>query len=199
MQAPALTSLSLLRGLKHCPSNESAWDTFVERYGSQILAWCRFWGLQEADAEDVAQETLHRIAKGIQRFDRQDNGSFRAWLKTVTRHACYDLARSLKHESTESASVVIRHIDNRDATDDLAKRLEEAWEQELLQTAYQRVRQRVQSTTWMAFELTAIEGQQATDAANRLGIALASVYKAKSNVTKLLQEEVENLEASEWT
>ena len=42
--------------------------------------------------------------------------------------------------------------------------------------------------------LTALDGLSAADVAARLGMALTSVYKAKSNVQKLLESEVRYLE-----
>jgi RNA polymerase sigma-70 factor (ECF subfamily) len=57
-----------------------------------------------------------------------------------------------------------------------------------------RVRQRVQSQTWEAFRLTAIEGQSGATVASQLGIPVTSVYKAKSNIQKQLEAEVHLLE-----
>src|SRR5947209_2478785 len=49
------TRASLLSRLRKDPGDSSAWDEFVDRYGPRIRSWCRRWGLQEADAEDVTQ------------------------------------------------------------------------------------------------------------------------------------------------
>ena len=46
------------------------------------------------------------------------------------------------------------------------------------------------SMTWEAFRLTALEGLPATDVAKRLGKQVATIYVARSNVQKLLQQEV---------
>jgi RNA polymerase sigma-70 factor (ECF subfamily) len=50
------TSPTLLERVRSAPADQQAWDEFVERYGRKIYAWCRQWGLQETDAEDVTQE-----------------------------------------------------------------------------------------------------------------------------------------------
>jgi RNA polymerase sigma-70 factor (ECF subfamily) len=82
------------------------------------------------------------------------------------------------------------------ARDDLAAWVQGAYEQELLDEALVRVRPRVQPQTWQAFCLTTYEGLTGAEAAARLGIAITSVYKAKSNIQKLLEEEVRYLEGA---
>jgi RNA polymerase sigma-70 factor (ECF subfamily) len=83
------------------------------------------------------------------------------------------------------------------ARDDLEARLAEAFDLELLELATARVRARVEAKTWEAFRLTAMEGLSGAEASARLGMQVAAVFKAKSNVQKLLQEEIRTLEGGE--
>src|SRR5262245_35756573 len=85
--AGSLTDVSLLLRLRQDPSDPTAWRAFVERYGRRIYGWCRQWRLQEADAEDVTQNVLQILAEEMKKFRYDAGGSFRAWLKTVARHA----------------------------------------------------------------------------------------------------------------
>jgi RNA polymerase sigma-70 factor (ECF subfamily) len=66
-----------------------------------------------------------------------------------------------------------------------------------MECALARVRPRVQPLTWEAFHLTALEGLSGARASVQLGMAVCSVYKAKSNVLKLLEAEVHYLEGRE--
>ena len=66
-----------------------------------------------------------------------------------------------------------------------------------MECALVRVRPRVQPLTWEAFRLTALEGMSGATASAQLGMAVTSVYKAKSNVLKLLEAEVHYLEGGE--
>jgi hypothetical protein len=50
---PLQTSLTLLGRLGADPKDQAAWHDFVARYSPKILHWCRGWGLQESDAQDV--------------------------------------------------------------------------------------------------------------------------------------------------
>ena len=61
----------------------------------------------------------------------------------------------------------------------------------------QLVRPRVLPHTWDAFRLTAIEGCSGAAAAAQLEITVDRVYGAKSEVKKMLQEQVRKLEGIE--
>jgi len=54
--ADASTSPTLLGRLARSPADQSAWAEFVAHYGPQIHGWCRRWGLQETDAQDVRHQ-----------------------------------------------------------------------------------------------------------------------------------------------
>jgi RNA polymerase sigma-70 factor (ECF subfamily) len=194
----AATRASLLSRLRGGPHDQSAWDEFVGRYGPQIVAWCRRWGLQEADAQDVAQSVLVLLAVKLRTFIYDPSRSFRAWLKTLTRHAWSDfLAERRKLGTGSGDSRMVERLESVEAREDLERRLEEAFDLELFQTAKDRVRDRVAPQTWKAFELTAIEGLSGVDAAGRLGMQVAAVFMAKSNVKKMIQEEIALLDRVE--
>ena len=199
MQVPGNpeTDLSLLKKLRMRPTDEVAWREFVERYGEKILAWCRNWGLQDADAADVTQVVLVKMVKSIGKFDKQV-GSFRAWLKTISHHAWYDLIKTRQYKVVKGGETLSRRLQSEEARDDLGRQIEAAWDQELLQLASDRVRLRVHPNTWSAFDRTAIQGVAGQDVADELGMNLPAVYKARSNVTKLLQEEIQSLEKTEF-
>ena len=81
-----------------------------------------------------------------------------------------------------------------EAREDLALRLEEAFDLELLDAAEVRVRLRVAPHTWEAFRLLALEGLPVAEVAARVRLQVAMVYVAKSKVQKMLQEEIGKLE-----
>ena len=62
------TSPTLLGRLRQQPSDQAAWEQFVERYGRLILAWCRQARLQDADIEDVTQIVLIKLADKMRTF-----------------------------------------------------------------------------------------------------------------------------------
>lgn len=191
------TRISLLGRLRRDPTNQAAWGEFVDHYGPKIMGWCQKWHLQEADAQDVTQNVLLKLAEKLRDFHYDPTRSFRAWLKTVAQHACSDFMESRKRPGLGSGdSQVGRFLQNAEAREDLMKQLEQEFDREIMQEAMHRVRLRVAPQTWQAFWLTAWEGLAGADAAARIPMQVAQVYVARRRVQKMLQEEVARLEGS---
>jgi RNA polymerase sigma factor (sigma-70 family) len=187
------TSVTLLGRLRQFPTDQKAWLLFTERYGRKILVWCRQWNLQEADSEDVTQTVLLKLAEKMKTFDYDATKSFRAWLKTVTRHVLGDYCDSRKAVAV-GGDQTIELLGNLKAREDLVQRLDEEFDRELFEEAASRVKSRVTPKTWEAFERTAIQGQSGSEVGAELGMKVATVFVARSKVQKMLQEEVQKLE-----
>lgn len=190
------TSPSLLGRLRQTPTDQPAWNAFVERYGPKIYGWCRQWGLQESDAEDVTQIVLSKLAATMRDFAYDPSRSFRGWLKTLTHHAWSDFRESQWRAGAGSGdSQVLQMLQMQEARDDLLTRLEEEFDLELLEEAMLRARLRVAPSRWEVFRLTAVEGLSGAETAARLGLRVAMVFKYRSDVQKLVRDEVHKLEA----
>jgi RNA polymerase sigma-70 factor (ECF subfamily) len=188
------TSATLLGRLRQQPTNQAAWEEFVDRYGGKIYGWCRAWQLQHADAEDVTQAVLTRLAKQMQTFAYEPAKSFRGWLRTLARHAWSDFVEAQQRAGRASGdSTTNAALHTVAARDDLVAQLEAAFDYEVLDEAGARVRLRVDLASWEAFRLTAVEGLSGAETAQRLGKQVAAVFKAKNRVQKLLQQEVQKL------
>jgi RNA polymerase sigma-70 factor (ECF subfamily) len=192
------TSPTLLGRVRQNPNDEAAWQVFVERYGPRIYGWCRQWGLGEADAEDVAQNVLLILARKLRTFVYDPARTFRGWLRTVTRNALADfLSDRARPDRGSGDTQILDVLKGVAARDDLVARLEEQFDQELMEEAIARVRLRVEPHNWEAFRLTAWEGKSAEDAAQLLGIRVTAVFKAKSRILQMLREEIARLEPSD--
>jgi RNA polymerase sigma factor (sigma-70 family) len=189
------TRATLLSQLRQDPSDQAGWDEFVELYGRHIYRWCRQWKLQDADAEDVTQDILVKLARKMRAFAYDPSRSFRGWLKTVAHHAWRDFADSRRRARPAAGDSQVQElILTLEAREDLAQKLEEAFDLELLEAAKVRVRLRVAPHTWEAFRLTALEGLPVAEVAARVHLQVGMVYVAKSKVQKMLQEEIGKLE-----
>jgi RNA polymerase sigma-70 factor (ECF subfamily) len=189
------TSITLLGRLQSNPNDRQAWSDFVSRYGRIIFGWCRHWGLQEADAEDVTQNVLLRLAQKMPLFVYDPSRSFRAWLKTLTHHAWSDFVSSRQNRTQGSGDTAMFEVlQSVEARADLEKQLDEAFDRELLEEAMARVRERVAPQTWEAFRLTALEGLSGAEAAAQIPMQVAQVFVARRRVQKMLQEVVAKLE-----
>jgi RNA polymerase sigma-70 factor (ECF subfamily) len=188
------TRVTLLARLRLDQTDQVAWADFVERYGRHIYRWCRQWKLQDADAEDVTQAILLKLAQKLPEFAYDPTRSFRGWLKTLAHHAWRDFVDSRRPAQGTGDQSVWELLDTLEARDDLVLKLEEAYDLELLEAAQARVRLRVAPHTWEAFKLVALEGKPAAEVALTVQMQVAMVYVAKSKVQKMLQEEIKNLE-----
>jgi len=188
----SITPITLLSRLRHGNTDQAAWGEFVDRYGRKVLHWCRRWGLQEADAQDVTQNVLLALAQQMRSFEYDATGSFRAWLKTVAFRAWGKFLEQRRRGGAENAKLPTG-LDSLPAQDELARQIEEEGEREVLEAAMERVRERVQPHTWEAFRLLAIEGISGAEAAQKLDVPIGSVWVAKSNVLKMLREEAHRL------
>jgi RNA polymerase sigma-70 factor (ECF subfamily) len=186
------TSPSLLERLRTQPGDQAAWGAFVARYCPRIYAWCRQWGVQEADAQDITQEVLLKLAQKMGAFQYDPSRSFRAWLKTLTQHAWSDFVADRKRGRPLGA-MAEPSWETLPARDDLVERLDAVFEQELLDEAMARVRLRVKPHTWDAFRLQALEGLSGADTAARLNITVTSAFVNRCRVQKMIEEELEKL------
>ncbi len=195
-EAPELrTSATLLGRLRSAPIDQDAWREFVDRYGAHIHGWCKRWHLQDADARDVAQAVLTSLCIKMRTFTYDPQLSFRGWLRTLTHHTWSDLmARRRLVTCGGGRGERPGWLESIEAREDLMDSLNRQFDQELLDEASVRVRLRVEPHTWEAFRLTAFEGMAGTTVADLLGMKVATVFKAKSKVQRMLRDEIRRLE-----
>jgi RNA polymerase sigma-70 factor (ECF subfamily) len=191
------THPSLLSALYNPSNNEAAWRTFLERYQPLIDCWCRRAGLQDADAEEVSAEVQAKLARAMRRFRYDPAARFRAWLKTVVQNALNDFWSERKRTPGAQGGggdTAKQQLEEHQAPSDVDSLVEELDEQlaqdlRLAEQVSARVQQRVKAHTWEAYWLTAIEGQPATEVAERLEMTTLAVYVAKNRVGKMLRQE----------
>jgi RNA polymerase sigma-70 factor (ECF subfamily) len=188
------TSETLLGRLRSDPTDQAAWDAFVDRYGGRIYAWCRQWGCQDADAEDTTQEVLRKLFRELKTFQYDRHQSFRSWLKSITRTAFIDGLRKQRHQPQGSGDTeVAARLESAEAQSDLFQRLNAEFDLELLEKAEEAVRARVQESTWLAYELTDRRGQSSAEAAKQLGLQVAIVDVYRSRVRGKIKEALADL------
>jgi len=174
-------------------TDATAWQLFVDLYTPLIYRFGRRKGLQDADAQDVAQKVMARVFKAIGKFayDSQ-RGRFRNWLGIITVHEIvrhHDRARRASQrfgvDQGESVTEKMARSDDGDWFD--------AFNAHILATALERIRAQFDDDAWQAFDLTWIHDIPTEDAASRLDQTAAWIYKARFRVLKRLRAEVEFL------
>ncbi|HUE71198.1 MAG TPA: sigma-70 family RNA polymerase sigma factor [Pirellulaceae bacterium] len=189
------TSLSLLDRLTHEPQ-AAAWDQFVELYRPLLTRWLTRYGVQGEDADDLTQETLMVVVRELPRFRHaQRAGSLRAWLRTILVHRLRDFWRSRSYRPLATGNTDFQ-AQLADLADD-ASRISQVWNREhdelVMQRLLEAVRGRFAPQTWQAFRRQVIDGLSAEGVATELGMALGSVYVAKSRVLNALRREAAGL------
>ena len=138
------TSLSMLSRICKPMCDEEAWREFVLRYGKQIYEWCLNRRLQPADAEDVTQNVLIRMAKYLRTFEYDRNRSFRGWLRRSTENAISDFLKDKAKRSVEDGgSEILNLLKRTDAREELSSRLDNIFDLELFEEAMSRVSVRI--------------------------------------------------------
>lgn len=191
----AATPLSLLERLRSDEASTEAWDEFVERYGRLLYRWCRRWGLQECDAQDVTQDTLMAVVRQIGRFQYLTRGSFRAWLKTIANRCWYRIVESRNRAGDPAGgNVTLDALSSLLARGDLEQEFQRQAEREILALAMARVKRRVEPRSWEAFRLTTLEHRSGPEVAAELDMRVGAIYMARWRIQKLIGEEAARID-----
>lgn len=188
---PSATSSSLLHGIQ--TRHPDAWHRFVGLYGPLVFWWCRQSNVASGDAADVTQEVFRAVAFGVETFQRNHKGSFRSWLRTITRNQTYDFFRRHGRE--------VPTLDNVDALDQFARSVDSASgnpadkERNLLtQRALKLVCNEFEAKTWQAFWRCTIDDADVGEVAAELAMTKGAVRQAKYRVLQRLRQELADLE-----
>jgi RNA polymerase sigma-70 factor, ECF subfamily len=188
------TSLSLIERLKGAPPDASDWGRLQGIYLPMIEGWLRrVPGLGDESA-DLAQEVLVVVFRKIGHFDRQREGSFRAWLRQVT----VNQVRNYRRQRQRRPAAGLDHADGfLDQLSDPAGELAREWDRDHDQRVVERLLALVQADfnpkTWQAFQRFGVDGEPAAKVAAELGMTENSVILAKARVLKRLREEAGEL------
>lgn len=189
------TTTELLNGL-HEPGNRLAWDEFDARYRPILYAFLRRMGVNEMDADDVAQETLACFVRDYRarKYDREQ-GRLRTWLIGIARYRLADLRRAAGRRRVwrgESAIQCVPDDDNAEAIWDEEQRrvvFDQAL-RELRQTA------RFHERTLEAFDRVVLRHEPVDVVAAQLELTPQEIYNSKNRVVARLREIAKRFEAT---
>ena len=193
------TRESLLRRLKSWDDQES-WGDFFNTYWRLIYGAALKAGLNEAQAQDVVQDTIIVVAKKMKDFtyDRAID-SFKGWLLYLTRKRIALEYRRKERERVTSGSSELTDwtLEANDLPDpagfDLQSVWEQEWERNLWEAAIARVKKEVTAQQFQMFDLYTIKEKSAQEVARQLNVPVAQVYLAKHRISSLLKKELTRL------
>lgn len=196
MNGPHSTRISLLARLGAAERDDDAWEEFVRIYGPHVIQWCRGHGLADHDAGDVAQEVLLRFWRQTATFRYDPSKTLRGYLRRMVVSAVSDWGEQARRAGRVAPDGQLDTLlCNLPARDDLAARIERAYDIELLGLAMREVEARVQPHTWEAFRLLAIEGVSGAEAAERLHMQINTAYVARKKVQRMIRETIARIDA----
>ena len=186
------TRPSLLLRVRDSDDADS-WAEFAAIYRPVILRLARIKGLQEADADDLAQQVMLAVSRAVERWEPDEGrGKFRTWLKTVADNAILNfLTRGIRHQAAANESIDELLKQRPDRCGPNSSLLRTEYRREIFSLAAQQIRHEFSGDTWNSFWLTAVEDVDVDVAARQLGRTRGSVYASRSRVMKRLKQKVE--------
>lgn len=173
--------------------NGEAWNEFAGIYEPVILRFIQRHGLQPADAEEISQEVLSRVARSVSKWDGgQQQSSFRGWLYRIARNLTIDFLRKRKAERARTVGQADGLSRIPVSEPSASCEFQADYEKQVFHWAAEQLRPTFKPVNWQAFWLSTVEGLPIEEVARRLGLECSAVYAARSRImgrlAKLIQE-----------
>jgi len=188
------TRQSLL--LRAQTGEESAWKDLTDLYRPLIIGWLNRQGVPAVDLEDLSQDILLSVVKHLPSFEHSGHrGAFRSWLRTIVCNRTSDYWRATVAGTPASggsgATAALEQIADPDS--DLNRPWDMEHDRYVLGCLLDLVEQEFEPTTVQAFRRLALDEASGEEVARELGLAVATVYSAKSRVLQRIRQEAEGL------
>ncbi len=176
-----------------------AWDEFSKIYRPVFYRLARRRGWQDADAQDVAQKVLVKVAAAVSGFQLDDSrAKFRTWLTTICHNALVDELRRARPDTARGGTagddaLALVAFDVELSEEELARE----HRRQVFRWAAGQAGRVFAESTWQAFWLTAVDGIPARQVASQLGISVGAVYTARSRVMQFLKQKVQEYDDAE--
>ncbi|MBX9585172.1 MAG: sigma-70 family RNA polymerase sigma factor [Gemmataceae bacterium] len=183
------TPASLLERLKAPAPTPADWRRLHDLYRPLVRHWAGRAGLP-GEADDIAQEVLIAVFRGLAAFERHRDGAFRAWLRTITVHKVRSHLRAARPEVPDAGGFLDRLAD---PAGDLSREWDRDHDRHVFDELLAAVRPDFTPPTWEAFRLFAVDGRSAAETAAATGLTENAVMLAKSRILKRLREKAAGL------
>jgi RNA polymerase sigma-70 factor (ECF subfamily) len=179
--------------------DHSAWSEFVRLYEPAVYRLGRYFGLQDADAQDLVQDVLAAVARSVDDWDPdRQQGRFRNWLFCVAKNAaCNQVRRRRDKLRGLGGTSFIARLEAVSVDDPAATQFELEYRREVFRHAAEIVERDVDAKTWRLFQRTVIEQEPIASAAGALGLSMGAAYTARNRVLSRLKREVERMSDQE--
>jgi RNA polymerase sigma-70 factor (ECF subfamily) len=183
------TSPSLLDRLCTAP-DEAAWRRLHDLYRPFVLAWVRRDATLGAEAEDLVQEVMTVLVRELPTFQRRRTGSFRRWLREITRRRLQGYYRKRRRQPQASGEAFDQLQDPNSA---LSRQWDEEHDRHVLTRLLDLIAPQFGEKTLLAFRRLVFDEVPAAEVGTQLGMSVNAVLLAKSHVLRELRREAEGL------
>jgi RNA polymerase sigma-70 factor (ECF subfamily) len=188
------TNESLILRVKD-PADAAAWSAFLAIYRPVVYRLARSRGLQDADADDLAQKVFVSIARSVESWTPAvDRQPFRAWLYRIAHNEILKaITRNRPDAAAGSSSVqeMLNAVPQHDS--DASVELMREGRLEAFRWASDAIRHEFTAATWTMFWQSTIEEQAVEDVARTHGRSSGAVYLARYRVMKRLKEKIDEV------
>lgn len=188
------TTTKLLDALRD-HGNEPAWAQIDSRYRPVISGLARRLGLGEADADEVAQQSLAEFVRAYRegRYDRA-KGRLSSWILGIAHHTALSVHRAARRDGSKAGAAIP------EVADESALRTLWTFERDraILARAMGTLRDSsaIDDRSLTAFELFALRSVPAPEVAAQCAMSVEQVYVVKTRITKRLRGLVDEMTAA---
>ena len=185
------TPVSLLDRLKGAAADSPDWQKLNDIYVPFIRSCLARISGARGESDDLAQNVLLVLVRELPAFQSRGQGSFRAWLRTITVNQTRAHFKKRRRQPVAGTG----HDDENllvqleDPNSDLSRQWDLDHDRHVLQRLQQLVRNEFQPVTWQAFTRFGLDRTPLAQVAVELGISENAVVIAKSRVLKRLRQE----------
>ena len=154
------TRRSLLTRLKRWDDQEG-WRQFFDTYSKLLYAVTIRHGFNDAEAQDIVQETVISVARHIPNFQYDpEQGSFKAWLLRIARSRIIDHIRKRERQpqrenppsTAGTARTAFIHKLPDPKGPEIDRVWDEEWEKHLFNAALEKIKEKVSDKDFQIFE-----------------------------------------------
>ena len=134
------------------------------------------------------------VIRELPRFERRREGSFRAWLRTITANKARTYCKRRDRRPAVGMDRTESFLEQMaDPESDLAREWDREHDEHVIRKLLAAVQSDFNPTTWEAFRRLSLDGLPAARVAEELGMPENAVLLAKSRVVRRLRQEAGDL------
>ena len=190
------TRASLLSRVR-CRDSQ-AWCELVELYGPLIAHWCYRYDLDSHATADCVQDVFAAVSRALPQYGvRNNQGSFRSWLWTITRNKVVDQLRRKQSQGLPKGGTsalerlrqipdVSEHAEEEPSSDDELKRL--------AARALEQIRHEFEVRSMNIFQRSVIDQVATAIVAKEFGVQPATVRQIRSRILRRLRQQLGDID-----